>query len=198
MRSPIEISRESIDKDFTDLANDFTTNRLILQQDRLPTQFDRQIDSIITPAAGGGSSPAAAYPFDVISAGTSSFTVQPGTMSGILPTNYNNTFTLSLSTTYYLVLNCTASSGQIASAALQFASSAPSAIPVNMGQPPTSFSFLVGILITNGAGGGQWFRCIAPGSLFAIGALQYQTNKASPAPGTLPFDNWYTWLIEQV
>jgi hypothetical protein len=198
MESPLERSRREIEEDFAALANDFTVNRLVFPPDRLPTQFDRQIDSIMTPAAGGGSGSAVVYPFDVISAGTSSFTVQPGTMSGLLPSNYANTFTLTPSTTYYLVLNCTASSGQIASAALNFAASAPAAIPVNMGQPPTSFSFLVGILITNGAGGGTWFRCIAPGSLFAIGALQYQTNKASPSPGTLPFDNWYTWLIEQV
>lgn len=185
--------------DFDSLANDFAVNRLVYPPDRLPTQFDRQIDQILSPVSGGGGGAGAAvYPFDVISAGTSSFTVQPGTMSGLLPSNYASTFTLTPSTTYYLQLDCTASSGQIASAALNFASSAPAAIPVNMGQPPTSFSFLVGILITNGAGGGTWFRCIAPGSLFAIGALQYQTNKASPAPGTLPFDNWYTWLIEQV
>jgi hypothetical protein len=198
MESPLEKSRKGIDADFEAMANDFTVNRLVYPPDRLPTQFDRQIDQILSPVSAGGGGGAAVYPFDVISAGTSSFTVQPGTMSGLLPSNYGSTFTPTPSTTYYLELNCTASSGQIATVALNFASSAPSAIPVNMGQPPTSFSFLLGILVTDGTGGGTWFRCIAPGSLFAIGALQYQTNKASPAPGTLPFDNWYTWLIEQV
>ena len=166
---------------------------------RLPIQWDRQVDDFSGPGLGnGGGGVAVVYPFDVISAGTSAFTVQPGTLSGLLPSNYNSTFTLSLSSTYYLTLAATASAGQITAATLSFAASAPAAIPVNMGQPPLSFSFLLGILITDGVGGGTWFRAIAPGSLFAVGQLQYQTNKASPSPGTLPFDNWYTWLIYQV
>jgi len=196
MESPLEKSRKGIEADFAAMADDFTVNRLVYPPDRLPTQFDRQIDQILSPVAGGGGG-AVVYPFDVISAGTSSFTVQPGTLNGLLPSNYNSTFTLSTSTTYYLQLAATASNGQITGATLSFVTSAPAAIPTNMGQPPTSFDYMLGILITNGAGGGTWFRTIGPGSLNAAGQECFRTSKSSPSPGTLPYDIWYTWVLTQ-
>ena len=85
----------------------------------LPTQWDRQVDELDSPGlSSGGGVVAVIYPYDVISAGTSAFTVQPGTLNGLLSTNYNSTFTLSLSTTYYLTLSATASNGQITGATL--------------------------------------------------------------------------------
>lgn len=164
----------------------------------VPTdQWDRQIDQFDQPAGGGGGGVSVVYPFDVISAGTGNFTVQPGTINGQLPSNYSNVFVLSPSTTYYLVLSCTSSNGQITGAVLSFASSPPASIPTNMGQPPTSFDFLIGIVITDAIGGGTWYRTIGPGSLSAAGQEAFRTDKTSPAPGTLPYDLWYTWVITQ-
>ncbi len=173
--------------------------RLIARGQTLPTQWDRQVDEFDSPgiSSGGGGSTAAIYPFDVISAGTSNFTVQPGTINGILPSNYSNVFTLSLGTTYYVDLNVTASSGQVTAATLSFDASAPAAIPVNASAPPNSFSFMLGLLITDNVGGATWYRVIGPGSLTAAGSLVYQVNASSPSPGTLPFTNYYTWLMGQ-
>jgi hypothetical protein len=201
MISPMEASRRGIEADFSSDRSSYGNaayNRLIALGQTLPTQFDRQVDVVLAnaiPAGGGSSSPV--YPFDVISAGTSVFSFQAGTINGLLPTNYAATFTLSLNTTYYPKLSLTANNGQITAATLSFPTTAPSAIPTNMGQPPTSFDFLLGLLLTNGSGGGTWYRTIGPGSLSAAGQESFRTTKVSPAPGTLPYDIWFTWTITQ-
>lgn len=190
MKSPLELSREGIERD---LAYSFgrTVDRLIFPGQELPTQFDRQLDIVATPpASGGGGGMTQVFPFDVISAGTAGYAVQPGTINGLLPSNYTITQMLGPTNTYYLTLSVTASSGQITGATLSFAASAPAAVPVNMGQPPTSFDYLLGVVIDQ-----VWFRTIGPGSLSAGGNEVFRTDKSSPAPGTLPYDIWYTWLI---
>ena len=163
----------------------------------LANQFGRSLDIIQTPSASGGGGASTIYPFDAyLSAGTATYAVQPGTINGLLPSNYNSTFTLTPGTTYYLVLNVTTSGGQVTGATLAFNTSAPAAIPVNAGQPPTSFSFLIGVLLV-GATSGTWYRTIGPGSLSAAGQLSYQANATSPSPGTLPYTNYYTWVVTQ-
>jgi hypothetical protein len=172
---------------------------LVARTDLVPTRLDRQLDVLESAPAGGGGGSAAPSPFDVIMGtpvmGVPNATFQPGTINGILPSNYASSFTLAASTTYFVTLDVTASAGQITSATLSFASSAPAAIPVNASSPPNSFSFMLGLLVTDALGGGEWFRTIGDGSLTAAGSLVYQVNAVSPAPGTLPFTNYYTWLM---
>lgn len=141
---------------------------------------------------GGGSTPV--YPFDVSfsGSGTLTVTVVPGAINGLLPTNILSTLSIGATATGYLVLSATVSAGQIASCVLSIASSPSAAIPVNMGQPPTAFDFLIGVIVN-----GVWFRTIGPGGLAATASEAYRVSKLTPSPGTLPYDIWYTWDITE-
>lgn len=160
-------------------------------------QYERSIDPPFdTPApAGGGSAPAVIYPFDItFSAGSDSShakaTIQPGTLNGLIPSNYTTTYDLDITTTYYLVLSVTATDGAITGCSLSMPTTAPSPIPVLMGAPPTSFDYLLGVVISK-----AWFRVIGNGSLTANGQEVFRVSKTSPAPGTLPYDIYYTWSL---
>lgn len=151
--------------------------------------FGNELDAIKSPlsAPGGGGSTPGAYDVDIT--GTSAV-VLPGTINGLLASNYATVFTITNPGIYFVTLSVTATDGQLGSATLSFAATPPAAIPVVMGAPPTAFDFLLGIVVD-----GVWFRVIGPGGLSAAGAESFRVSKTSPAPGTLPYDIWYTWNV---
>lgn len=159
-----------------------------------PYKFRPTIDGFATEwtktSGGGGSSP---LPFDVDLSGSGASVTAfffPGTINGLLPTNYTDTFTLDDSLVYFATLSVTASDGEIASCTLSFPTSAPAGIPTVLGQPPTTFDYLLGIVAL-----GVWYRTIGDGSLTAVGQEMFRIDKASPAPGTLPYEIYYSWAI---
>ena len=160
------------------------------------TQFDRSIDggNPLTPSGGGGGG-ASPLPFDaIIGAGSDSshvgVTVYPGTVNNLLPSNYTISADLSNTLTYYLTATVSATSGQVTGSVLSFDSSAPDAIPVNIGAPPASVVILLGMIVN-----GKWFRTIGSGSVTMRSVEVYRTSKTSPSPGTLPWDIYYTWAV---
>lgn len=158
--------------------------------------FGFELDQIKSPPPGGGGTPPTELPFDVSfdTAGDPRDTfVRPGTINGVLPTNFDDTFSLAASGVYYLVLNVTASDGEIASATLSFDGSPPAGIPTLQGQPPTAFAYLLGVVVDL-----VWYRTIGNGSLAAAGSEVFRVSKTSPSPGTLPYDIYYTWVITAV
>jgi hypothetical protein len=158
--------------------------------------FAQELDAIKSPPPGGGSTPAATYPFDVSFSGSANprdTLVQPGTINGVLPTNYDTVFSLAAVGVYYLVLTVTALDGEIASAVLSMDASPPAGVPTILGQPPTSFAYLLGVIVDL-----VWYRTIGPGSLAAAGAEVFRVSKTSPSPGTLPYDIYYTWNVTAV
>lgn len=152
-----------------------------------------QYQLISDGGSGGGSTPV--YPFDVSLTGSGTLTaaVQPGTINGLIPSNFLSTFSISALATGYLVLSVTTSGGQVTGAVLSLPSSPPVGVPVNMGQPPTTFDYLLGAVVN-----GVWFRVIGPGSLAAASVEAFRVTKTAPAPGTLPYDIYYTWNITAV
>jgi hypothetical protein len=158
-------------------------------------KFSDTEDGFHSPVAGGGGGGITLYPFDVeFGAGSdgshSAGTVRPGTLNGLLPSNFTISDDLSNTGTYYLVLSATATDGEITGCTLAFSGSAPGALPVLQGQPPTTFDYLLGVIVD-----AQWFRTIGLGSLTANGVEVYRVSKTTPAPGTLPYDIYYTWGI---
>lgn len=149
--------------------------------------------SFVWGPGGGGGGPSGPYPFDVELTGSGSpltASILPGTLNGLIPTNIFSTYPLAVPGTYYLVLAATAATGEIASCSLSMPTSPPVGIPTVMGEPPLSFDYLLGVVID-----GVWFRTIGNGSLSAAGQEVFRISKASPAPGTLPYDIYYTWNI---
>jgi len=158
-------------------------------------RFDRQIDTLQNPAGGGGGA-AGPYPFDMtftaLGGGSYTAAILPGTINGIIPSNFATTYTINNTTVYYLILNVTVSGGAVTAATLSLSTTPPTGIPVNMGQPPLSFEYLLGVVVD-----ATWYRTIGNGSLTATAEDVYHVSKTSPAPGTLPYDIYYTWGITE-
>ena len=158
-----------------------------------------QCDSRLTNLeqnGGGGSSNASNNnrPFDPVlpnnNTNTLSFTINPGTINGLIPNNWANTFSIANNVVGYEILSVSVANNKIASAAISIANAAPVGIPVTKGAPPTAFDYLLGV-ISNGV----WYRVIGNSSLTAIGQDEFHVSQTSPAPGTLPYDIYYSWLI---
>jgi hypothetical protein len=141
-----------------------------------------------SPETGSGSG-SGACPFDITIAGTTA-TFRPGTINSLLPSNYLTGVTISNPGTSYLVLNCTASNGEITSAAFSADASAPAAIVPYAGQPPIGFKILIGVAID-----GVAVKVWGCGNIAAAGAESFRLQKASPVAGQLPYDVYYTWNL---
>jgi hypothetical protein len=160
--------------------------------------FDRRIDTLpkTQPASspGGDSGP---YPFDVdlvaAAPGTSDATIRPGTINGLVPSGILSVTNLDDTLSYYLILSVTAADGQITGASIAFNTVAPSPIPATIDEPPLTFDYVIGMVVL-----GEWFRTIGNGSLFAAAEEAYRVSKTAPAPGTLPYEIWFTWALENV
>lgn len=138
----------------------------------------------MTPGGGGGP-----CPFDItVAAGTATF--RAGTINQLLPSNYLTGIAIPGVGTRYIVLNCTASNGEITSAAFAADSSPPPAITPYAGQPPVSFKVLIGVTI-NGAAVKVW-GC---GNITARPEEAFRLQKVTPVAGQVPYDVYYTWDI---
>lgn len=158
-------------------------------------QFDRSVDALDGPVSsgGGGPAPAGPYPFDVEFSGSGSpltATIRPGTINGLLPSDYSDTYSITVPGLYYFVLSATVASGEVSAATLSMDGSPPPGIPVELGEPPVAFQYLLGVIVD-----GVWYRTIGPGSLNAAGQEVFRISKLSPTPGTLPYEIYYTWNI---
>lgn len=163
-------------------------------------KFEPSIDSLgsewTKTASGGATGP---YPFDVtFTAGSDAShrtaTIRPGTVNGFVPTDILTTADLSVSSSYYLVLSIVAVDGGIASCTIAFTTVAPGPILTLMGQPPLSFDYSIGMVVGDGSEL-TWYRTIGSGSLFATPQEAFRVSKVAPAPGTLPYDIYYTWAL---
>lgn len=127
------------------------------------------------------------YPFDISITGTTAI-FRAGTINGLLPSNYLTGVTVVASGTRYLVLNCTASNGQITAASFEADSSVPPALAPTAGQPPTSFKVLIGVSID-----AVPFKVWGSGNIQAFGREMFRLAVASPVAGQLPYSIYYTW-----
>ncbi len=150
--------------------------------------FDRGVDQFGGPQGGGGGTDIK-LPFDAVF-GSGSVSFRPGTLNSILPSNYLATFAISPGFTYYANIVANALDGQITSCSLEFNTTPPTGIGVLMGQPPTSFRYLLGIVVDN-----AWFRTAPQSSLSAQSKLSFTVSKTAPDPGTLPYDSYWTWIV---
>jgi hypothetical protein len=146
------------------------------------------------PALRSRASSSSAYPFDITITETAgpiyTATFRAGTINGLLPSNYLTGVVVSNPGTKYLVLNCTASNGQITAASFAAEASAPAAITPFAGQPPTSFAILIGITIDAEA-----TKVWGNGNIQASGTESFRLQKVSPVAGQVPYDIYYTWNL---
>lgn len=153
--------------------------------------FELPTAEVGTPPQGTGGT-AQRCPFDITITGTT-VTFEPGTINSLLPSNYATGVTIPALGTRYLVLDCTASNGEITTAAFAADSSVPPAIAPFMGEPPTSFKILIGVVVDSVAT--KVWGC---GNIQAEGAEVFRLQKVTPAAGELPYDVYYTWNLQLI
>jgi hypothetical protein len=149
---------------------------------------------------GGTSTPATFHPFQIFSRQdpesdpenpTYLVTVRPGTLNGVLASNWSDEEECGEEELGYVVLTATATSNGIVSTELSFDSSPPTAeqSPVKWGLP-TSFKVLIGLVR-----GPQVWQVVYDNLSYA-GVKRITTDRATPAIGQLPYDNWYIWQLQ--
>jgi hypothetical protein len=145
-------------------------------------------------AGEGGTTEAVPEPFDVTAVtdnedGTSTLTIQPGTVNNLIPSNMFAALKVPNSGTRYLVLGVTTTaSGVVSAAALSIESSAPAAIGVDEAAPPTSLDILLAVIVDAVA-----FQ-VRNGNITATSTQAFIVDKDPPGkPGTLSYVPWYTW-----
>jgi len=161
-----------------------------------PDDYDfKQQKQVIETKALGGSGTSGPYPFDVEITGTGTITcsVRIGVLNNIIPSDFTDTYAFADNVTRYLVLTATATDGAITGCSLSMETTAPAVMSTLQGSPPVSFTLLLGLVVN-----AVWYRTIGNGSLFATPAEAFRISKTSPAPGTLPYDIYYTWAITNV
>lgn len=146
------------------------------------------------PAKGGGGGTAVsstAFDVDVAVSGEGyRLSVAPGTVNGLLPQNYDITYTTgAASDCVFLLLTGTVANGGIVSATLSFSASVADQIPPNAEMPPSSFSWTLGMLVA-----GKWHKLVN-GSLVVMPTEVFRTSKSSYLPGELPYKPWYAWAV---
>ena len=78
-------------------------------------------------------------------------TVQPGTVNGIIPSNLFDSFAIDLTSTWYLVVTCSASDGVVTSAVLSASTTPPTPQSASASLPPATFVIPFGIIIAGTA-----------------------------------------------
>lgn len=158
------------------------------------TQNGTMLDLRSPSQPGDGS--AAAYPFDITISGTAGSYVasfRAGVINQLLPDNYLTGVAIPDTGTKYLVLNLTASNGQITTATFTAEDDPPDALAPFAGQPPTAFAILIGVVIDTIA-----IKVWGNGNIQAAGTESFRLQKVTPVAGQLPYDVYYTWTFAVV
>ena len=129
-----------------------------------------------------------------ITAGSTAGSVKvfPSTINQVVPTNWASEITGVGTGTYYVRATATVSGGVVSSVSLSAATSLVGGAAVTAGVPPTSFEFLVGVLVN----GVVVWQC-ARKPVLATATEVYRSPKVSPVAGEFPLDIYYTWVLTQ-
>jgi hypothetical protein len=117
-----------------------------------------------------------------------------GTVNGMAPSNWDASFSLSATGTYWpsLTINADAASGAITSALLTLEATLPAGDPIGENALPTSKLFPLGVI-------SNLTSCMIYNEvLVATGIVRYRASKVSlPYEGAEPFDRFYAWNITE-
>lgn len=145
----------------------------------------------ILKASGGGSS---SYPLDLTlnDAGeTYTGVFRPGTVNGLIPSNYTGLTGIAKTGTVYIKLDVTLSSAAPTLATFTASPTPPSTISPVKGVPPGSISILTHIIVD-----GTVLRVLGIGSPNILPKIAFETDKAGPiATGERNTDIWYTYQV---
>lgn len=144
-------------------------------------------------AGGGGSQPPSPWDIDLTpQAGATGdkppldATVVPGTLTGFLPTNWNEKFTVQSQGTYYAKAKIATDGEAITGVTIAIDSATPKPQKPQKYAIEGEIEYLFGIISD-----GQAVRTIAPGHIVLKAQPWFYGQKNEAAPGESPFDIYY-------
>ena len=155
------------------------------------------IDLAASISRGGTSTTTEAHPFQISSRQDPEdenqyiVTARPGTLNNVLASNWNAELTVPAASLRYIVLTASANNNAIVSTSMSADSSPPSGeqSPQKWALP-TSFKVILGLVL-----GPQVWQVVYD-NLSYTSAKRITTDRANPAIGQLPYDNWYIWQLQ--
>lgn len=138
-------------------------------------------------------------PFDLLISITGngtqiSVTIVPGTVNGVLPSNVFATLTETYDPvspiTYYASIVCVTDGKVITSSTWELSTTPPIAQTPIAWSAPAAFSWLFGVIV-----GSKTFRTIPAGSMVFNPTFVLAVPKVSITPNSIPYDNYYQWLL---
>jgi hypothetical protein len=151
---------------------------------------------VVAPQSGGTSAPATPQPWDIIATpdpDSESETppyiikVRPGTLTGFLPTNWDEEFECAGTGLFYAKAVISTNGTAITSVTIAVDSSPPDAQEPTLWNLPNSVEYLFGLFSQ-----GSVRRTVADGHIVLTPKVWLTTEKeATPAPGELPYDYYY-------
>ena len=146
------------------------------------------------PYKGGGVASVVQRPFDVYSINPNgdnpACLIRPGTLNGMLPTNWSESVAFTPNVVNYLYADCLAGQNIVTSCSLTTSTTPVPPIGGSFGYAPTQFKVLIGVIAAN-----AWNRVLGAGSIVASAVEAGRFLKESPAPGEFPFHIMYTWTV---
>ena len=144
------------------------------------------------PSFGGSS---VAYPFDLTltegEGDTFTGKFRPGTVNGLIPSNYLSLTGISKTDTVYISIVCTLSNAAVQTAVFAAGESPPPAYLVTKNIPPTDLSILTHVVVA-----GAVYRVLGPSSITVTPVTSFATDKTTElVPGERPTDTWYTYGV---
>lgn len=149
------------------------------------------------PQKSGGSSTTIFppwYPFlGKNSSGNYTLNFYPGTIAGLLATNWNSPLALTQNVVNYIYLAVTASGGNISAATITAATTYPTLASANSGSPPTSFNIPIAVVDLSQSSPVP-YNVIGFGNIWAATTPILFDTINTGAPLTAPFTPWYNWI----
>ena len=139
-------------------------------------------------------SAAVAYPLDLTledAGATFTGVFRPGTVNGLIPSNYASLTGIAKTGTVYIGVVCTLSNAAVQTAVMAAEASPPPAYLVTMSVPPTDLSILTHVVVD-----GTVYRVLGPSSISVVPVVSFTTDKTTTlVPGEKSTNTWYTYSV---
>ena len=151
---------------------------------------DMQRETAPGRRAPEGAAAAQTKPFTISISGTS-YTLFPGTINSLAPSNILSTFVYTPATTRFVKLRVTTNGKAVTGATIVDEATPTGAIDATENAAPTTFDVLIGVIAD-----GTVFQVWQLQNIRALLLVAQVQSKVTPVPGTSPYIFFYTWAIQ--
>jgi len=126
--------------------------------------------------------------------------VVPGNFAGLIASNHATTFSAPHTGTRYVYLDVTTADGAVTSYQHAVNATQPTPATATEDTPPTSFKFLIGVVVSelvDGSPKPTIYKVVSEDAITAQPIETHRIDKVSPSVGELPYTIYYNWLVQQ-